>query len=135
MRHADAELQLWLANERMAEDQREVEVAQPAPPRERDADAPAACRQGADRLRRAPRGRSTADQGRSPARDQGLLTTRRPAPIAGGTTVFSPWNPPDNIETRAHHERGSLFAFPVLSSGDPNLRGPRITRLCRRGCR
>lgn len=27
MRHADAELQLWLANERMAEDQREAEVA------------------------------------------------------------------------------------------------------------
>ena len=28
MRHADAELQLWLANERITEDQREVEIAQ-----------------------------------------------------------------------------------------------------------
>ena len=46
MRHADAELQLWLANDRIAREQHDAELARLVltGARRRDADAPAARR-------------------------------------------------------------------------------------------
>ena len=102
MYQADAELPLWLANDRIAREHHEVELAALLrPAREREADAPAARRPRGDRLRRTARGRVGIDGEAAERWPRAALASLRP-----------------DTPRPALTSSAGLVAFPV-SKGDP----------------